>query len=61
MKLKLFDSGPWSAVGDRVYSSDFTHDVVLRISGDFKNVGQRNQYARALADTLNKSTDEDQP
>lgn len=55
------DKGPWKVgnhngkEGGSVYSDDFTHDVVLAISGDFEDDHQRIEYAKALCARLNKS------
>lgn len=43
----------WIAKDDKVYSEDFTHDVMLTINGDFESNEQRNQYAIDLAEKLN--------
>jgi len=49
------DIGPWivSADGRSLQSDDFTHDVTLKISGDFFDDELRKQYAQHLADILN--------
>lgn len=43
-----------SADGFFIESDDFTHDVTLRIHGDFESDEQRCAYAQGLADLLNK-------
>lgn len=51
------DKGPWSVpdmTGLVIESDDFTHDVILRIHGDFESDEQRHAYAQGLADLLNK-------
>lgn len=54
------DKGPWMAVIDHdgrafaVDSSDFTHDVRLEVSGDFKDDAQRLEYCKWLARMLNR-------
>ena len=50
------DKGPWTTNLDGKYiqSDDFTHDVILRIGGDFESDEQRRAYAQGLADILNK-------
>lgn len=55
MKLRKFDTGPWAAINGNVYSDDFTLDVVLRISGDFATPQQKQEYAEAIAEALNKA------
>ena len=51
------DKGPWrsSADGRNVFSDDFTVDVALRISGDFRDDNHRQQYAAWLTSRLNQS------
>lgn len=59
--LSSMDKGPWSVFresikGGRalgVISDDFTHDVVLKVCGDFEDIAQRENYCRLLADKLN--------
>lgn len=53
------DKGPWKtdvwngkAV---VVSDDFTHDVGLIVDGDFASKEQRMEYARFIAEQLNKA------
>lgn len=51
------DKGPWTVCNPEGYaieSDDFTHDVILRIHGDFESDEQRRAYAQGLADILNK-------
>lgn len=58
------DKGPWrvfnakpgtekegAAIG--IQSDDFTHDVLLRVSGDFKDNEQKYEYCELLAKILN--------
>lgn len=49
------DKGPWTASPDgrMVQSDDFTHDVILRVSGDFADDEQRRQYSVRIAEKLN--------
>ena len=56
--FRSFDKGPWRVIPGAVTTSlvasdDFTHDVSLRITGDFLSRTERDAYARALADLLN--------
>jgi len=53
---ELHDKGPWvvSEDGQAIESDDFTHDVILRVTGDFYNDEQRKAYAENLAMKLNK-------
>lgn len=56
MALKeLHDAGPWmvSPDGGGIQSDDFTHDVILRVTGDFYNDAQRKAYSDNLAAKLN--------
>ena len=47
--------GPWLASDDgrEIASDDFTHDVVLRVTGDFESDELRKAYADNLAAKLN--------
>lgn len=49
------DKGPWTIDDDArcLRSDDFTHDVVLKISGDFSDDGERRRYAEELCSKLN--------
>jgi len=53
------DRGPWGIRAEPeketvvVFSEDFEHDVILRISGDFANYAQKVAYAEWLAKRLN--------
>jgi len=51
------DKGTWhwkrSGPYVDVFSSDFTHDVALRISGDFVTSAQEERYAEWLCTRLN--------
>jgi len=53
------DKGPWTIEIDEenihICSDDFTHDVCLNISGDFKDVLQNLEYATWIRDKLNFS------
>jgi hypothetical protein len=53
----MSDKGPWSVVltesGWGVSSDDFTHDVLLRVSGDFADKDERRRYCEWLAEKLN--------
>jgi hypothetical protein len=50
--------GPWTVIESRngisISSADFTHDVVLRMSGDFAGDEQALEYARQIAARLNE-------
>jgi hypothetical protein len=52
---ELHDKGPWTvdADGKSIQSDDFTHDVILRVTGDFYSDAQRKAYAENLAKKLN--------
>jgi len=54
----VMDKGPWHAGVVAVYSDDFTHDVHLRIHGDFADDKQREEYAKGLALMLNRAAQE---
>lgn len=52
-----FDKGPWTVetgTDDSIYlqSDDFTHDVSLKISGDFGDRTRKEAYAKFLAQVL---------
>jgi hypothetical protein len=56
------DTGIWSVDEWRndvivLQSSDFTHDVALKISGDFETKEQRIAYAHSIAARLNETKD----
>jgi hypothetical protein len=62
------DKGPWKVIpatgmrgGVCVASDDFTHDVLLRINGDFESDTQRLAYADWLAAKLNSTADQPDP
>ena len=52
---ELHDDGPWtvSEDGREIDSFNFTHDVILRVSGDFYSDEQRKVYSENLAKKLN--------
>lgn len=51
------ERGPWIAKKDEadvwVESSDFTHDVLLFVRGDFATASDKLTYAFRIADALN--------
>ena len=49
------DAGTWSSSQDgrTISSGDFTHDVLLLVSGDFADDAQRKRYADNLVAKLN--------
>lgn len=52
----VYDKGPWFVTDTHnVSSEDFTHDVILTISGDFESSWQKREYAEALCEVLNKN------
>ena len=55
----VIEQGPWTARQDgrAVQSDDFTHDVVMEISGDFADEYQRHEYAHEISRRLNAYTD----
>ena len=56
--LEISEKGPWKAVTWNgkiaLMSDDFTHDVVLYITGDFYDDAQKLRYADLLADRMNR-------
>jgi hypothetical protein len=54
------ERGPWRAELRKrralIYSDDFTHDVTLLVSGDFRDDAQRLAYANEIAHRLNEYT-----
>lgn len=52
---ELHDKGMWvvSDNGVSISSDDFTHDVILRVTGDFFSDEQRKAYSENLAAKLN--------
>ncbi|GBG14350.1 uncharacterized protein NMK_1949 [Novimethylophilus kurashikiensis] len=55
----IVERGPWSvdASGSHLESNDFTHDVRLRIIGDFSDEAQRRVYAEEIARRLNLASE----
>lgn len=62
--MGALDNGPWYIELDRseggeearlvgIQSEDFTHDVLLFVTGDFSSEAERIEYARELANKLN--------
>ena len=56
------DKGPWHAVvwgseHKHVYlaSEDFTHDVCMRVMGDFRDLIDKKRYVEEIAAVLNKA------
>ena len=55
--MEFKDKGPWQladSFGFAIESDDFTHDVRLKICGDFGSDADRVKYAQGLCDVLNK-------
>lgn len=57
--FKAVDKGTWEVfkideIKLGVISSDFEHDVVLYINGDFSDYNSKLEYAESLAAYLNK-------
>ena len=54
------DKGPWSVSSDgcTIGSDDFTHDVHLRVTGDFSDDAERKAYSENLAKKLNVEVNE---
>lgn len=52
---ELHDTGPWTVSNDggAIASDDFTHDVILLVTGDFFSDEQRKAYSENLATKLN--------
>ncbi|GAB3099902.1 hypothetical protein [Pseudomaricurvus hydrocarbonicus] len=50
------DKGPWSVTPDGmiIESADFTHDVQLKVTGDFADSAQRKCYSANIAKLLNQ-------
>lgn len=54
------ENGSWTANlgvnGTQVYlySDDFTHDVSLTVTGNFYDIQHKLEYARAIAERMNK-------
>ncbi len=53
----VMEAGTWGADinGKFIESDDFTHDVRLKIDGDFESDEQRIAYAKEIARRLNNS------
>ena len=52
------DVGPWVAdlENGTIQSNDFTHDVYLKVDGDFWDTHAKNAYITALTTKLNTNT-----
>lgn len=55
------DKGPFKVVGTNIGSDDFTHDVMLQLSGDFETYERKKSYAEWVAATLNAALEQPQP
>ncbi|MBV2138545.1 MAG: hypothetical protein KUF79_17195 [Candidatus Thiodiazotropha sp. (ex Ctena orbiculata)] len=60
---EVSEKGPWDVEewGDGqvvIQSRDFTHDVALKVSGDFRLYEQKMAYAHAICKRLNAWEDE---
>jgi len=58
-KFKEIDNGVWSLFPTTdgrlgIISSDFDHDVVLYIDGDFETPTEKLKYAESLIEFMNK-------
>jgi hypothetical protein len=56
----ITETGIWKAIsGDDgvvgIQSNDFTHDVMLTIDGDFRDIWQKIEYAEEIARRLNSA------
>lgn len=55
MKLIDIDDGPWKILNSEwVGSDDHYCDVWLKVTGDFENEEEKQQYMQALCDKLNE-------
>ena len=56
-KSMVKETGTWKAIKDDkavvIQSNDFTHDVMLIVDGDFKDLDQKLEYAEEIARRLN--------
>ena len=51
----IVDKGPWNiSTNMELQSDDFTHDVRIKINGDFEGLADRLRYLNALKDRLNE-------
>lgn len=52
------DAGPWihDKIDETIQSSDFKHDVYLKVYGDFWDAADKSAYISALTDKLNSTT-----
>ena len=61
----MLDKGPWEVEVDEelervwVASDDFTHDVWLKVTGDFLDFQERRVYAQDIVNRLNTTKPED--
>ena len=51
----ILDKGPWNITPQmELQSDDFTHDVTIKMNGDFEGLADRLRYLNALKDKLNE-------
>lgn len=51
----ILDRGRWHITPEMsLQSEDLTHDVTIRMNGDFKGLADRLRYLNALKDRLNE-------
>lgn len=51
----ILDSGPWKITPlMEIQSDDLTHDVTIKMNGDFEGLADRLRYLNALKDRLNE-------
>lgn len=63
MTEKVVDTGEWTLYFQRtgsvgIISSDFAHDVVLYVNGDFADYSEQVAYAEGIAARLNATRTE---
>ena len=52
----ILDKGPRTITPQmELQSEDFTHDVIIKMNGDFKGLADRLRYLNALKDRLNEN------
>jgi len=54
MSKKITENGSWFANGGNIYSNDFTHDVMLWVTGDFPSPEIKHAYAEEISRRLNE-------
>lgn len=58
IEMPIQEKGPWRVYVDGkkeigIMSADYTHDAILYVNGDFRDLKQKKEYAKLIASRLN--------